>query len=100
MSDMQQFVRGLGYAPRQEDLSAPRQAAPIPDSAGKAPNGSPAAGNGGDLTEKDFSKRTYHARRTLKSTDGIITWLYSPVEKIVMTDAKGNAVVLKFAEPK
>ena len=101
MSELQQAIYRLGPAQRQAEPGAPREAAPIPDSAGKAPNGTVSTGGGGgDLTEKDISRRTYHARRTVKSTDGIITVLYDPVEHVVMTDAKGNPVTLTFAAPK
>lgn len=101
MSELQQAVRRLGPAQAQQEPAAPREAAPIPDSAGKAPNGTPSTGGaGGDLVEKDFSRRTYHPRRTLKSTDGIITVLYDPVQTVVMQDTKGSPVTLTFAAPK
>ena len=101
MSDLQRAVRQLGPAPTATAPTELRPAAPIPASAGKAPNGSPAAGGtgGGDLTEKDFSQRTYWPDRTLKSTDGVITWVYRPPKAVVMTDAAGKTVVLTFAEP-
>lgn len=100
MSDLRLTFRKLVDPPPNQVLADPNQPAPIPASAGKAPNGSPAAGSGGgDLTEKDFSKRTYHPQRTMKSTDGVITWLFKPVKSIEMTDAAGKKVVLTFAEP-
>lgn len=100
MSDLQRAVRQLGPQPVTQAPAEPQQPAPIPASAGKAPNGSPAAGTGGgDLTEPDFGQRTYHPRRTLKSTDGVITWLYDPVKTIKMVDSSGKPVVLTFAEP-
>lgn len=100
MSDLQRAVRQLGPAPTATAPAEPRQAAPIPASAGKAPNGSPAAGSGGgDLTEKDFNQRTYWPTRTLTSTDGVISWQFKPVKSVVMTDPSGKTVVLSFAEP-
>lgn len=99
MSDLQRAVRQLGPAPNATAPTEPRQAAPIPASAGKAPNGSPAAGGGGDLTEKDFSQRTYWPTRTIRSTDGVISWQFKPAKSIVMTDGTGKKVVLSFAEP-
>lgn len=99
MSELQRAVRQLGPAPASETPADPRRPAPIPDSAGKAPNGSPAAGGGGDLTEKDFSQRTYWPTRTIRSTDGVISWQFKPARDVVMTDASGKKVVLSFAEP-
>ena len=100
MSDLQRAVRQLGLQPATQAPAEPQQPAPIPASAGKAPNGSPAAGTGGgDLTEKDFNERTYHPQRTMNSTDGVITWLFKPVKSLQMTDASGKTVVLTFAEP-
>lgn len=79
----------------------PKPGAPQPDSAGRAQNMQPAAGmSGGDLAEPDYKARTYHARKTLKSTDGLLTWLYDPIKTVSMVDAKNNPVTLTFAEPK
>lgn len=98
-SDLQQAIRSLADAPARTTVSAPKEQAPIRDSAGRAPNGIAANGGGGDLSEQSFANRTYHARQTLKSTDGLITWLFEPIKTVKMTDASGNSVVLSFAEP-
>lgn len=77
----------------------PKQASPKPDTAGRAANALPKAGSGGNLTEPSFAARTYHARRTIKSTDGVLTWQYDPIKTISMVDPSGTTVVLTFAEP-
>lgn len=78
----------------------PKQASPVPASAGKASNALPkAAAAAGGLTEKNYAARKYHPRRTLKSTDGVITWLFDPIKSVEMTDAAGSTVTWTFAEP-
>lgn len=78
----------------------PKPGAPQPDSAGKAVNAVPKAGaSGSGLTEQNYAARTYHARKTLRSTDSLITWLYDPIKTITMVDSAGATVVLTFAEP-
>ena len=48
----------------------PKPGAPQPDSAGKAVNAMPtSAASGSGLTEQSYAARTYHARKTLRSTD-------------------------------
>ncbi len=78
----------------------PKQASPVPPSAGKASNALPkSSGAAGGLTEKNYAARKYHPRRTLKSTDGVITWLFDPIKSVEMTDAAGSIVTWTFAEP-
>lgn len=104
MGELEKAVRKLAEKEKgwKEFLPGiyPPVADPIPDSAGKAQNVLPkSTASGGDLTESTYAARTYYPRKTLKSTDGIITWLYDPIKTIAMTDASGNSVTLKFAEP-
>lgn len=77
----------------------PKPQSPIPDSAGKGTNALPKSGSGGDLTESNYAERTYHSRKTLRSTDGLITWLYDPIKSVSMSDASGTSVKLTFAAP-
>lgn len=97
--DLQTAVRALSEKGEATSPFVPAAPARIPDSAGKAANGVPKSAAGGDLTEPNFAARTYHPRRTLKSTDGVITWLYDPIKTVSMGDASGNVVILTFAEP-
>lgn len=98
--ELGQAIRKLGDPLPQGAVWEPKPQAPIPDSAGKGSNALPGTGSsGGDLTEKSFAERTYYARRTLKSTDGVIVWLFDPIKTISMSDASGNPVKLTFAEP-
>ncbi len=99
--ELEQAIRKLGDAPAEPAVWEPKPQVPIPDSAGKASNALPGSGNstGGDLTEKSFSARTYYDRRTLRSTDGMIVWLFDPIKTISMSDGSGNSVKLTFAEP-
>lgn len=99
--DLRSAIRALGpdAAPAREFV--PKPASPIPDSAGKGANGTPKSSGGaaGDLTETGFADRTYHPRRTLKSTDGIITWLFDPIKSVKFKDKAGQTITLNFAEP-
>lgn len=99
--DLRSAIRALGpdAAPAREFV--PKPASPIPDSAGKGANALPKSGQsaGGDMAETRFADRTYHPRQTLKSTDGIITWLFDPIKSVQMADGAGKSVTWTFAEP-
>lgn len=98
MAELERAIRKLGPAEQRDGLFQPPEAARIPDSAGKSPNGLPQSG-GGDLTEKDYTEREYHDTRELVSTDGLLTIVYKPIKKLKMRDKAGNPVVLAFEEP-
>jgi hypothetical protein len=92
-------VRKLERDDKRSGVSQPPEAEPIPASAGRAPNSIPKAGGGGDLKEPNYAARTYHPRRTMRSTDSLITWEYDPIKSVEMVDSTGARVVLTFAEP-
>ncbi len=100
MAELERAIRKLGPEQRRDGLYQPPEAAPIPDSAGRAPNGVAKGAAGGDLIEPSFTARTYHPPQTIRSTDGLLMWEYRPVRDVVMQDAKGEAVTLTFAEPR
>lgn len=78
----------------------PKEASPIPDSAGKAPNVIPSAPSGGSaLTERSYKERTYHPRQTIRSTDGILTFQFDPIKTVTMKSPNGDAVVWTFDAP-
>lgn len=99
MADLERAIRKLGPAEQRDGLFQPPAAARIPDSAGKAPNGLPKSGSGGDLTEENYADRTYHENKELVSTDGLLTIIYKPIKVVKMKDASGNPVTLTFAAP-
>lgn len=99
-SELEKAVRKLAEKEKGWKEFLPDMYPPIPDSAGKAQNALPkSSGAAGDLTEQSYAARTYHPRKTLKSTDGVITWLFDPVKSIAMVDSSGKSVTLVFAEP-
>lgn len=51
------------------------------------------------LTEPSASARTYHAQRTVQSSDGVFQVRIAPVKQISMTDANGASVVCIYAAP-
>lgn len=100
-SDLTDALRRLAAKQRQQDVQGRKEASPIPDSAGKAPNGVPkgSTSGGGDLTEPSYAARQYHPRQTLRSTDGVLTFQFDPIKIVVMADANSTPVVWTFAEP-
>jgi hypothetical protein len=99
-NELGKAVRLLGEKASAGGGFVPAAPAPIPDSAGKAANVIPKGGSaGGDLAEQSYSARTYHPRKTIQSTDGVITWQFDPIKSIAMVDGSGSAVKLTFAEP-
>ncbi len=99
MAELERAIRKLGPAEKRDGLFQPPEAARIPDSAGKAANGLPKSGNGGDLTEDNYADRTYHGSKDLVSTDGLLTIIYKPIKAVKMKDAGGSPVTLTFAAP-
>lgn len=78
----------------------PKEPSPIPDSAGKAPNVLASAPSGGSgLTERAYNERTYHPRKTIRSTDGVLTFQFDPIKTVTMKPPNGEAVIWTFDEP-
>ena len=47
----------------------------------------------------DVPEDEYHADKTLTSTDGMVTLVWSPLYQINLTDANNNAVVVRLDMP-
>lgn len=63
---------------------------------------SPKASGGGiasPLVELSYASRQYHSDKTLTSTDGMVTLVWSPLYQINLVDANNNAVVVRLAAP-
>lgn len=81
----------------------------IPSKRGYAEkNYQPGSGEGGagiasPLTEGAGGRlelaRTYHPKRTLRSSDGLFVWEVAPVATIRFTDANGGAAEFRLAVP-
>lgn len=46
---------------------------------------SSSGGVGGAFAEKDYSKREYYSDRSMTSSDGIITIVWSPIKSLLLT---------------
>ena len=57
------------------------------------------AGIASPLTEPNVTAREYHETQLVTSADGLFTLPVKPVKKLVMADANGSEVVLKFNDP-
>lgn len=90
--------QAAGLTTRQDKaLPAAISATAIPERTGSS---GPVAGTSGGiaspLTEKNFTKREFHAAGW-KSTDGLFK--LPAIKKVVMTDAVGAEVVFVYAAP-
>lgn len=115
MSDLSRDIQGL-TSTRPEDqqqatlpAAAPRVAIPARSGLGKSAQG-PRAGSQQDgaiaspLTEGTPAspaslQRTYHADKTLTTSDGLFVLRIAPVASISFVDANGKAVVLNLSSP-
>jgi len=82
-------------------LPGAKTATEIPPRVGSA---SPkyATGGGGiasPLTETAYANRTYHAAKTITSTDGLLTWQVDPIHHIFFTDNNNSPVEIIYKEP-
>lgn len=66
---------------------------------GSAQGGAASGGIAGPLTELDAEERTYHATKTLLSTDGFFALQVQPVASLTLTDAAGRTVVINLDNP-
>jgi len=52
------------------------------------------------VTETDYSAREYWTNtKTVTSVDGLLSFTYKPIKKIVSEDAGGNEVIFIYADP-
>lgn len=79
--------------------AALRGALPAKTGIGRATSTKGGGGIASPITETNASLRKYHADRYLYTTDGLFYITVSPIKEIQMTDANGDAVVLRFAAP-
>lgn len=80
-------------------LPAPTTPAPIADKTALAKN-TPNPGSSGissPLTETSLAARTYHAGKTITTSDGLFAW--PAVKEMSFTDADGRAVKIVMASP-
>ncbi|MET0047467.1 MAG: hypothetical protein ABW066_06770 [Sedimenticola sp.] len=83
-------------------LDAPEDRAAIPAGRGRGYRTTEGGGGGGGgisspLTEID-GERTYHAERTLYSSDGLFTIVYTPIASAKFQDGDGNLVEVIYAD--
>lgn len=83
------------------DGMEPRGAAGAAKSAARLPGSNSGEGGGvtSPLVETDYAVRTWHANRTIQSTDGLFWLTVRPVKKITFNDGKNNPVTIEFKAP-
>lgn len=96
--DLTEALHRLTEQARQRPVATPQErgaAARVVSAA--SPGGGTAKGGSiaSPLTEQ---ARTYHAERTVMSTDGLFGFRVTPVATISFTDANGAGVVFNFAD--
>lgn len=57
------------------------------------------AGIASPLTETAYAERLWHAPRSITASDGVFTFVLTPVRAIQMVDANGRDVRMIYAEP-
>jgi hypothetical protein len=57
------------------------------------------AGIASPLTEGSFGARTYHAIKQLTSSDGLITFEYTPIHELTMSDTNNATAKFIYAAP-
>ena len=79
----------------------PRGALPAAKSAAVLGGAAPktAGGIASPLVELSYASRQHYADKTLTSTDGMVTLVWSPLYQINLVDANNGAVVVRLAEP-
>lgn len=92
---------GAGQTSRTDKtLPATRAAPAIPARSGSS---GPTSGGSGSiaspLTETDYTDRSYHAPKTITSTDGLLTWEVEPIHHIYFTDLNGASVEIIYDTP-
>lgn len=86
-------------------LPPARERQPIPAARGIAtytpPPTAPSSGGGiaSPLTETDFNSRTYHETSIALSGDFLLGMEIKPIKQITMTDADGQVVLMRYADP-
>lgn len=51
------------------------------------------------LTETAYADRTYHASKTITSSDGLITWVVDPIKEVSFKDANDASVKIIYKSP-
>ena len=99
-------LRALADSETENKALPPAQERPpIPASRGVAtyapPPTVPSSGGGiaSPLTETDFNSRTYHETSIALSGDFLLGMEIKPIKQITMTDADGQIVLMRYADP-
>lgn len=89
----------------RKNTSLPPAATPpaIPARSGTSlPIAKPVATGGGiasPLTETAYASRTWHAVKTIVSSDGLLHLRVKPIKAVTFTDANGATVVMDYKAP-
>lgn len=89
----------------RKNTSLPPAATPpaIPARSGTSlPIAKPVSSGGGiasPLTETAYSSRTWHAVKTITSSDGLLHLRVKPIKAVTFTDANGATVVMDYKAP-
>lgn len=62
--------------------------------------GAGSAGIASPLSEAAYADRLWHAPRSITASDGVFTFVITPIRAIQMVDANGRDVRMIYAEPK
>jgi hypothetical protein len=92
---------GAGQTSRTNKTLPASNAAPaIPARSGSSgPKSSSSGSIASPLTETAYADRTYHAAKTISSTDGLLTWEVEPINKVYFTDLNGAPVEMIYQSP-
>lgn len=94
----------FGQPTRVNKALSPTTPAPsIPNRSGTSlPIVKPASSGGGiasPLAETAYSARTWHAVKTITSSDGLLRLRVKPIKSVTFSDANGAEVVIAFKAP-
>lgn len=85
----------LDPMPVRGAIPAAKSAAVLGGAAPKSTGGGVAS----PLVEMSYAARQYHADKTLTSTDGMVTLVWSPLYQLSLTDANNNPVIIRLDMP-
>jgi len=99
---LRQLTEGAAGQTSRTDstLPATRAAPAIPPRVGSSgPKGVSGGAISSPLTETDYAARTYHAMKTITSTDGLITWQVDPIHHVFFKDNNNVPVEIIYKAP-
>lgn len=65
----------------------------------KAPEAAVGGGIASPLTEQNYAEREWYGPKTLKSSDGILTFHVQAIKQVRTTDADGVEIIMVYKEP-